>query len=294
MHLVDTHQHLWDLRRFPYSWCAGIPALNRSFLLSDYVAALDASASAPLAARPAVTKTVFMECDVDEPHGLAEAQHIQTLSDSLAETSGHPLIHGIVATGRPERDGFRAHLEQLSRLPKLRGLRRILHTQPDELSQQPRFVENLRLLPEFGLTFDLCVLARQLPLARALIAQLPEVTFILDHCGAPDVKGRAFDPWREDLRAIAALPNVSCKISGIVAYAAPDWTTADLQRWFDHVITCFGWDRVVWGGDWPVCLLGAPLARWIDTTAALATSAGATDIQRAKLYHLNAERLYRV
>ncbi len=277
MHLIDTHQHLWDLRQFPYAWCAGIPALNRSFLPGDYAAA---------AAGTGITRTVFVECDVDEPHALAEAQHIQ----SLASVS--PAIAGIVASGRPEKENFRAHLEALAQLPKVRGFRRVLHTQPDELSAQPRFIDHVRLLPEFGLSFDLCVLARQLPQAIALVDACPQVSFILDHGGVPDVKGRAFDPWREHLRALAERPNVACKLSGLVAYAGPDWTVADLRPWVEHVIACFGWDRVVWGGDWPVCTLGAPLARWVEATREL--TAGASEGERARLFHRNAERLYRL
>ncbi len=278
MHLVDTHQHLWDLTRFPYSWCAGNPTLNRSFRPEDYE-----KASSGLN----ITKTVFMEADVDEPHALAEAQRVQTLADQ------HPLIHGIVASGRPENTGFRAHLDSLRPLRCLRGIRRVLHTQPDELSAQPRFVDHLRLLPDYDLTFDLCVLPSQLPLALRLVEQLPEVTFILDHGGIPDVKGRALDPWCNDIARIAALPNVNCKISGLVAYADPvSWTTADLRPWFDHLIAVFGWDRVVWGGDWPVCTLGAPLSRWVAATHELV--AGADDAARARLFHANAERLYRI
>lgn len=277
MHLVDTHQHLWDLGRLPYSWCAGLPALNRSFLLADYTAA---------AAGTPVTKTVFMECDVDNPHQLAEAQAVQSLADA------HPLIAGLVASGRPENADFPAHLDALARLPKLRGLRRVLHVVPDTVSQQPLFRENLRRLPARGLTFDICMLARQLPLARELADACPQVTFVLDHCGVPDVKGRAFDPWRDEIRALAERPNVNCKISGLVAYADANWTTADLRPWVEHVIACFGWDRVVWGGDWPVCTLGAPLSRWVAATAEL--TAGASADERAKLYHRNAERIYRV
>ncbi|HVU34510.1 MAG TPA: amidohydrolase [Opitutaceae bacterium] len=277
MDLVDTHQHLWDLDHFPYTWCAGIPALNRSFRLADYMAA-----SAGLG----ITKTVFMECDVDEPHALAEAHTVQILSDHA------PLISGIVASGRPERAGFGGHLEQLAKLTRVRGVRRVLHTQPDTLSETPLFAENLRLLAQFGFTFDLCVLARQLPQALALVRRCPEVTFILDHCGVPDVKGGAFEPWRTHLTEIAALPNVNCKISGLVAYAAEKWTVADLRPWVEHVIAQFGWNRVVWGGDWPVCTLAATLGQWVETTHAL--TANATEEQRAALYHRNAERIYRV
>jgi len=277
MHLVDTHQHLWDLDRIPCSWCAGLPALNRSFRLADYRAA---------AAGTPITKTVFMEADVDDPHQLAEARLVQALADT------DPLIGGIVASARPESDAFPAQLDALLALPKLRGLRRVLHVVPDALSQQAGFRANLRRLPAHGLTFDLCVLARQLPVARELVDACPDVTFILDHCGVPDVKGRNFEPWRTEIRELALRPNLHVKLSGLVAYAAADWTVADLRPWVEHVIACFGWDRVVWGGDWPVCLLGAPLTRWVAATAEL--TAGTSADERARLYHRNAERLYRV
>lgn len=278
MHLVDTHLHLWDLRQFPYSWCAGIPPLNRSFLLADYQAA---------ASRTGIAKAVFMECDVDAPHGLAEARHVQ----QLAETDS--LICGLVAAARPEAGDFPARLAELVQLPKLRGIRRVLHTQPDDLCLDPLFADNLRLLPRHGLTFDLCALPRQLPNARKLVERCPEVTFILDHCGIPDVKGRTFEPWRTDLARLAEQPNVHCKVSGLVAYAdAATWSADDLRPWFDHVVACFGWDRLVWGGDWPVCTLTAPLEGWVDATRAL--TAAASPVQRARLFHLNAEKLYRV
>jgi predicted TIM-barrel fold metal-dependent hydrolase len=278
MHLVDTHQHLWDLRQFPYSWCAAHPTLNRSFLLDDYCAA---------SADTGIAKTVFMECDVDDPHQLGEAQHIQRLADAT------PLIAGIVASGRPEQDGFRAHLEALAQLPKIRGVRRVLHVVRDDLCLEPRFADNLRLLPDFGLTFDVCALPRQHANIRTLVERCPKVTFILDHVGVPDVKARMIEPLRDGLARLAELPNVNCKISGLVAYAdAATWTVDDLRPYLEHAVACFGWDRLVWGGDWPVCTLSASLARWVEATRAL--TAGATAEQRAKLYHRNAERIYRV
>jgi predicted TIM-barrel fold metal-dependent hydrolase len=278
MNLVDTHQHLWDMDKLRYPWCAAIPALNRSFHFSDY-----AAASAGLG----ISKTVFVECDVDEPDALAEARMIQAVADR------HPSIAGIVAGGRPEHDGFGAHLEQLARLAKVRGVRRILHTQPDGLSQEPRFAENLRLLPEFGFSFDLCVLSRQLPQAISLVLQCPKVSFILDHCGVPDIRGGGLDPWRARIAEIAALPNVSCKISGIVVYADPsNLSSGALRPWVEHVLEQFGWDRVVWGGDWPVCTTAATLAQWVEVTREITRDAG--ELERRKLFRTNAERIYRL
>lgn len=278
MYLVDTHQHLWDLEQRPYSWCRSVPALHRSFRIGDY-----AQASAGLG----ITKTVFVECDVDDGHEFDEAAALQRLSDQ------HPSIAGIVASARPEREDFRAQLDALARLPKVRGIRRVLHTQPDEFSRQPRFAENLRLLREYGFTFDLCALARQLPIAEGLVKTCPDVTFVLDHCGIPDIRGGAFDGWAADLQQLARYPNLHCKVSGLVAYAQPHtWSVADLRPWFDHVLRSFGWDRVLWGGDWPVCTLSSTLQRWVEATHEL--TSGATDNQRARFFHRNAERLYRV
>jgi len=277
--IIDTHQHFWNLKNFPCSWCAGIPKLNRSFSLRNYLAA---------AKGIEVTKTVFMECDVNEPHSLDEARHVQSLADD------NPLIAGIVAGGRPEREGFRQHLEELAVLSKVRGLRRVLHTQPDELSQSKLFAENLRMLPQYQLTFDICMQARQLPIAIELVKKCSEVTFILDHCGNPDVKGKALDPWRDHIVKLAALPNVAaCKISGIVASAdSENWTADDLRPWVEHVLESFGWDRVVWGSDWPVCTLSATCKQWLD--AALELTKGENDERRRKLFHDNARRIYRL
>ncbi|MGH7993562.1 MAG: amidohydrolase family protein [Limisphaerales bacterium] len=278
MKLIDTHQHLWDLEQFPYSWCAGIPALNRSFRFDDYLAA---------ARNTGIEKTIFVEGDVDEPHLLAEAKHIQ----SLAETN--PLIAGLVAAARPERSDFPRQLDDLLKLPKLRGLRRVLHVVPDESSQSVLFAENIRRLAQFKLSFDLCVLARQLPLAFALAQKCPQVQFILDHCGVPDVKGRAFEPWRSELKELAALPNVACKISGLIAYVdVKNWTPEDLRPWMEHTLDCFGWERIVWGSDWPVCNLTASLSEWVGITEKLLASS--TELQLEQLFYKNAERIYRV
>jgi predicted TIM-barrel fold metal-dependent hydrolase len=274
---IDTHLHLWDLKQFPYSWCAGIPALNRTFTLADY-----REATAGLG----VERAVFMECDVDEPHAPDEARHIQSLADA------DPFIAGLIASGRPERDDFPAQLETLLALPKLRGIRRVLHVVPDDVSTSDLFRENVRRLGPHGLTFDICMQARQLHLAHELVAACPEVQFVLDHCGGPDIKGGAFEPWAAGIRDLARLPNLACKVSGIIVNAAENWTPADLRPWVEHVVENFGWDRVVWGGDWPVCVLAGGIGAWIRASDEL--FAGTDPADREKLYRANAARIYRV
>ena len=279
MKIVDTHQHLWDKDLFHYAWLEPLPILDRSFRLADYS---DATRGLEIA------KTVFVECDVEEAQILDEALHVLRLAND-----GANHIAGVVASGRPESDGFEAYLDKVSAHPRLKGIRRILHTQPDELGQGKLFVENVARLATYGLSFDLCVLARQLRVALNLASRCPDVAFVLDHCGVPDVKGQTLDPWRAHIRELSRLPNVSCKISGLVAYANPaNWQSEDLRPFVDHVIESFGWDRVMFGSDWPVCNLTASYQRWVAALLALTQAAG--EANQRKLFHDNALRIYRL
>ena len=279
MEIIDTHQHLWDMDLFSYTWCKDYPALNRSFRIQDY---LHATRGLHL------EKSVHIEADVDEPYILDESRHIF----KLAEAKDNPLT-GVVASGRPEKEGFREYLDKIVGHRALKGIRRILHTQPDSLGQGRTFIENVKVLSSYNLSFDLCVLARQLPIAIHLVQQCPSVTFILDHCGVPQVKEKALDPWRANMREISGFPNVSCKISGLVAYADPlNWTAEDLRPFVEHTIECFGWDRVMFGSDWPVCTLSAPLKKWVETLSTLTQDA--SEEQRNKLFHENAGRIYKL
>ena len=162
---------------------------------------------------------------------------------------------------------------------------------PDALSEQPAFRENIRKMTGSGLTFDLCVLPKQLPKAMALADLAPDVTFILDHCGVPDIKGEAREPWQDHIAEMARRPNVNAKISGVVAYADPEtWIADTLRPWVEHVIGSFGWDRVVWGSDWPVCTLGGGLTDWVSATHALL--AGTSPDERTALLSGNATRIW--
>ena len=277
MRIIDTHQHIWELERFRYSWCSSVPSLNRTFAIQDYV---DATLGT------GIEKTIHVEADVDEPFMLAETQYILSLA-----TSGSPIA-GVVACARPETTDFSAYLEEIGRHPKLKGVRRLLHTQADDLSAGSVFRDNVRLLGRYGLSFDICVLARQLPFAIALVRECPEVLFILDHCGNPPISEGHIEDWRRDIRRLASYPNVSCKISGLVTQADHlKWTNEDLRPVVEHVIECFGWDRVMFGSDWPVCTLSASLRRWVQTLIDL--TAGAGEENQQKLFYDNAARIYR-
>jgi len=276
--IIDTHQHLIYPERYTYSWTAGIPQLaGKAFRYNDYLVAIEGTG---------VSRTIFMESGADDPHWQEETRFVRT----LAETPGS-LIAGIIANCRPEEErGFEAHVESLLS-PKLVGFRRILHTEPDELSERPCFGSNVRLLEKYELTFDLCVLARQLPLASKLAAKCPNVQFVLDHCGVPDIAAGEIGVWRRYITQIARLPNVACKISGVLAYCAPGLATLEAVRpYVEHCLEQFGWDRTVWGSDWPVCTVTSDLRTWVKVTQQLIATAGESN--QRKLLHGNAIRIY--
>lgn len=273
MRILDTHLHLIYPERFSYPWLSGAPVLNKRWSVEDYFAE---------AIGLGIDSAVHMEVDVAEADMLGETEYVL----------GLPRILGAIAGCRPEHMNFVDQIEQLSEHPHVKGVRRILHEVPDDLSQSDLFVENIRHLPDYNLSFDLCLRADQLPIGMMLVQRAPDVEFILDHCGVPDVAGKGLDPWRAYITEFARLPNVVAKISGVMAYAGPNWTVDDLRPFVEHVIESFGWDRVVWGSDHPVVTRTGSLTRWVEATHQII--AGASDSEKAKLLHANAERVYRV
>ncbi|SDD18506.1 Predicted metal-dependent hydrolase, TIM-barrel fold [Paracoccus isoporae] len=278
MTMIDTHLHLVDRTALTYPWLADAPALDRDWTHEDY---------AREAAACGITAALHMEVDVAEDLIAAETAHIESLPDR----ADVPII-GIIGGCRPESPRFAQQIEQALSGGAVVGLRRVLHTMPDDLSRTAQFRDNLRRLSDHDLPFDLCVLARQLPLAIALADAAPDTQFVLDHCGVPDIAGGAFDGWARDIAALAERPNVAAKISGLPAYAAPGWTPSDLRRWTDHVAASFGFDRLVWGSDWFVCTLGGGLTKWAEATRDL--FAHASEAERHALYAANAARIWKL
>lgn len=273
MRIIDTHLHLIYPDRLSYPWLSNAPAIDKPWSVEAYWAE----------ARPlGIEAALHMEVDVAEADILPETEFVL----------GLPGIVGAIAACRPEHADFPAQLERLLAMGKgrIKGLRRILHEVPDDVSQPELFADNLRLLARHGLSFDLCLRADQLHLGVALARKVPEVTFILDHCGNPDINGIGLEPWRQSLKEIAALPNVMGKVSGIVNHCDPDWTADTLRPYVEHVIGSFGWDRVVWGSDHPVVTLTGSLTLWVEAISAIV--AGESAENQAKLFHRNAERIY--
>ncbi len=278
--IVDTHQHLWDLERFHLPWVAGAPHLNRSFLLKDY-----AEATAGLG----VEKTVYMEVDLDPAQQRQEADYVI----ELCRRDDNPMAAGVIS-GRPAESGFKEYVSRYKGSPYIKGVRQILHvpTTPAGFCLQPEFVRSMHLLGEMGMSFDLCLRPGELTDGAKLIDQCPHTRFILDHCGNADVQkpeGRA--EWERGISEVARRKNVVCKVSGIVVSAKPgEWKAADLEPYVRHVIREFGWDRVMFGGDWPVCTKAATYRQWVEALRTIVK--GESLENRRKLFHDNAVRFY--
>jgi predicted TIM-barrel fold metal-dependent hydrolase len=276
--IFDTHLHLIDRSALTYPWLSSAPALDRDFLYDDY---------AREAKRSGIVSTLHMEVDVDPAEIEAETAHVEQLSKNPGS-----LIRGAIASCRPEEAGFAAYLERQRANPFVKGFRRVLHVVPEEVAASPLLRENLMLMQGSGLTFDLIVQQRDLPKAMALTDLAPDLQFILNHCGSPDLKAGTAQPWWDHIAELAKRPNVIAKISGIIAYTDPDnWTVESLRPYVEHTITSFGWDRVVWGSDWPVCNLGGGLSAWVAATHALIE--GASRHERDSLLSGNAQRIWR-
>jgi predicted TIM-barrel fold metal-dependent hydrolase len=277
--ILDTHLHIIDRGVLTYPWLADAPALNHDFRLESYQAE---------AFRCGVGSALHMEVDVAEDQIEAESEQVKR----LAARPKCPVI-GAISSCRPERADFPAFLERQLANPLVKGFRRVLHVVPDDVSLSPLFRANVARLSETGRPFDLCVRSDQIDTALALVDRCPDVQFVLDHCGAPKIKEREMHPWREQIAELARRPNVAVKISGVVAYAdAETWTVDDISPYVEHAIASFGWDRVVWGSDWPVCTQAASLSIWVAATHAIVK--GCSLDERSRLFRANATRLWRL
>lgn len=275
--IFDTHLHLLNRERLSYPWLTDAPALNRDWSYDDYAAT---------AQRIGITDALHMEVDVAEADIDAETAFVAELMQRPGS-----ILRGAISNARPEAGGFAPWLERLN-LDVVKGVRRVLHVVPDEVSQAPLFRANIARLGKVGLPFDIVMLARQLPLARALVDACPDTVFVLDHCGVPDIAGGAFDSWAAEITELARRPHVNIKLSGITAYTGGVWTLKTLRPWVARVLEAFGPGRIVWGSDSPVCTLHSNLTEWVAASQALlAELSGA---EREALFHGNARRIWRI
>jgi L-fuconolactonase len=276
--VVDSHVHLWDPRRFRMPWLDGNAQLDRPFGPTEFTHDSDGFG---------VEGVVYVQVDVTPAYGLLEVRW-------AANQGG--LVAGIVAWA-PIEDGATvgSYLDALLDIdPRIKGVRRLIQSETDpEFHVRPGFLEGLRLLPRYGLSFDICIRHDQLARSIQMVRACPETMFVLDHLGKPNVKAGQLEPWRDQLAELAELPNVVCKVSGLVTEADHTrWTLADLKPYVLHVLEAFGEDRVLFGGDWPVVTMAASYRQWATSLDQL--TAHLTPVARKKLWADNARRVYRL
>lgn len=278
--IVDSHVHLCNPQRLGYSWTKNAPSLNRLVLPSDFFAA---------ASPVRVEKFVFVEVDVDLPQHVDEAAWVAELAEA------EPRLAGMVAALPLERGAAVVEdLEKLARFKPIRSIRRLIQNQPDpDFCIQPDFIAGLKLLPRYNLAFDICVFHHHLPNVIRMVQQCPEVRFVLDHIGKPGIKAGVSDPWRQHMKDLAALPNVHCKISGVATEADHgNWTREQLKPYIAHAIDAFGFERVMYGGDWHVLELAGTYPQWVEIVDWV--TEGATPAEKRKLFRDNAIAFYRL
>jgi len=279
--VVDSHLHLWDTERLPWPTLDATPGLNRTFGLAEL---RGDTRGVPIAG------FVYVQGEVAPPFAQLEAQWVAELARQ------EPRIQGIVAWAPIEYgEQTRPLLQQLVAIDeRVKGIRRITQFEPDPTwCLRPGFVRGCQILPDHGLSFDVCIDHTQLRYTTELVRRCPRTSFILDHIAKPNIKRHIRDPWWHEIQEIAALPNVVCKISEVANQADLEhWTLDDLRPYVERVLEVFGEDRVLYGAGYPIVLQACPYQRWVETVERLTQHLAPA--AKRKFWADNARRVYRL
>ena len=278
--IVDAHVHLYDTRRFSYAWMQNVPRLNKPHYPADFRVACGSVE---------VEAFVFVEVWVDDPLQMDEARWVASLKDA------EPRLKGLVPSLPLERGtAIEADLASLAEISGVKAVRRLIEWEPDvDFCLQPGFIEGVKSLSRYDLGFELCIKHFHLANAAELVRRCPDVRFVLDHIGKPPIRAGELDPWRDEIRALADLPNVHCKLSGVTTEADHEhWTREQLRPYLDHAIQVFGFERLMFGSDWPVSELTHRYETWVEIVE-WATS-GASQSELTALFRDNAIAFYRL
>lgn len=275
---IDTHQHFWNLDRVDYPWLGPqLGPIYRNFEPADLEPELQAAG---------IEQTV-----------VVQAANSYADTDSMLEHADvHPWIGGVIGWAPLlEPDEAARALDRYRRHPRFRGIRHLIHDEPDpDWIMQERVVEGLGALAERDLIFEVvAVFPNHLRHVPTLAEKLPSLRMIIDHLAKPPIKERSMEPWASQMAAAASYPNVYAKVSGLNTAADPDaWSAADLKPYVDLVIERFGVDRLMFGSDWPVCLLAGDYQKvWTETNRALE---GCSEAEKDALLGGTAARVYNI
>jgi L-fuconolactonase len=273
--IIDAHHHVWDLAVRDQPWTADLPVLRRSFTLDDLRPELE---------RAGIDGTVLVQT-IAVPEETPEF---------LAMAQANDEVLGVVGWVDLTEPGIAEEIARLRALPggaHLVGIRHQVQAEPDpEWLLREDVRRGLRAIADAGLVYELLVTRDQLPAAVAAVERDPDVTWVLDHAGRPPVAGGRSDEWGRHLSRLAMFDTVACKLSGLVTEADENWTPALLAPYADHLFEAFGADRVMFGSDWPVCLLRTGYPGVVDLTQRLVASL--SDTEQADVWGGTAVRWY--
>jgi len=274
--IVDSHQHFWQVGRFDYPWMSPeLGVLNQDYL----AAALD-----PTLKRCGVDKTVLVQAS----NSVEETRWLLSLSDQCR------FIAGVVGWVDLMSDDVGHQLDEFVTRPNFKGVRHLVESEPaDDWLIQPKVVRGLRALATKGISHDLLVHTRHLKYARSVAEQCPELRLVINHMAKPPIARGEISEWASELKKIADCPNVSCKLSGLVTEADwKNWKSRDLRPFVDKALEYFGSKRLMFGSDWPVCLLAATYDQVLESMQSLL--ADLNDEERSRIFERNATDFYRL
>ncbi len=241
---LDAHQHFWRYAPRHYPWMKPSWAIRRDFLPPDL---------APLLARAGLDGTIAVQA----------RQRLEENTFLLALADRYELIKGVVGWVDLRSERAEAQVRAFAAHPKAVGVRHVVQDEvDDDFMLQPEFLRGISRLQDAALTYDLLIFPKQLPAAIRLVDRFPNQPFVLDHLAKPDIRAGALTPWRDQIRELARLPNVCCKVSGMVTEAKwLGWRAEDFHPYLEVVVEAFGYDRLMFGSDWPVALLAGTYAQ---------------------------------
>jgi L-fucono-1,5-lactonase len=274
--MIDSHQHFWQLGRFDYPWMTSdLGVLYRDYLPHDL---------APTIKARGVTRTVV----VQGSNSVAESHWLLNLADKNSFIAG---VVGWVDLMSPIVD---AQLDELSAHSKFKGVRHLVESEPnDDWLIQPAVLSGLRQLSRYGLSYDLLVHTRHLKYVPQVVQAIPELAFVIDHLAKPPIANNEINEWKQALKPLASYSNIHCKLSGLVTEANwTSWKPDDLRPYVEFALELFGTDRLMFGSDYPVCLLAASYDRVLDAFREILDPLSHTD--RDKIFSNNASKFYRL
>lgn len=275
MPVIDAHQHFWKYHPDTHRWISEeMAVIRRDFLPADL---------APILKQQGVDGCIAVQADQSE----AETDFLVSLAD------GNDWIKGVVGWVDLCAENIRERLQYYSQVPVVKGFRHILQAEDPAFMLKPEFLRGIGALQEYGFAYDILVYPHHLPAVQQLVQQFPDQRFVIDHLAKPDISKSIMEDWVKNIQAIAAFPNLYCKISGMVTEANwACWKNEDLHPYLDMVTGAFGTDRLLYGSDWPVCLLAASYERMMEPVKEYYSNFSAAE--RAALFGGNAAAFYHV